>query len=248
MLSALRLLLLCLYSALASLAGLFLCLLRPFDPENTRRCARLFALPSQRFLGIRVEADLEELHKQQQACVIVANHQSNYDLFVLGGTVPSRTVSLGKKSLKWIPLFGQLYWLAGNVLLDRGNAQRAKQAMLATTQTLRERQVSIWVFPEGTRNQKTELLPFKKGAFQMAIAAGAPIVPVCISRYVESLDLGRLESVLVKIRALPAIPTIGLTLDDMPALIERCRARNSEAIDELSDAASTRMAGAPARP
>ena len=60
MLSALRLLLLCAYSALASLTGLFLCLLHPFNPENTRRCARLFALPSQRFLGIRVDADIAD--------------------------------------------------------------------------------------------------------------------------------------------------------------------------------------------
>lgn len=239
MLSALRLLLLCLYSALASLVGLLLCLLRPFDPENTRRCARLFALPSQRFLGIRVEADLTELSRLQQAYVSVANHQSNYDLFVLGGVVPSRTVSLGKKSLKWIPLFGQLYWLAGNVLLDRGNARRAKQAMLTTTEALQERQVSIWVFPEGTRNAGPELLPFKKGAFQMAIAAGAPIVPVCISRYAKALDLNQLESVRVNIRALPAIPTTGMTLDDMPALMESCRERMAAVIDELSEHATT---------
>lgn len=245
MLSALRLLLLCLYSAFASLFGLFLCLLRPFDPENTRRCARLFALPSQRFLGIRVEADVDELHTRQQSCVIVANHQSNYDLFVLGGAVPSRTVSLGKKSLKWIPLFGQLYWLAGNVLIDRGNARRAKQAMLATTEALRDRQVSIWVFPEGTRNASAELLPFKKGAFQMAIAAGAPIIPVCVSRYAKALDLNRLESVMVKIRALPAIPTRGLTMDDLPALIERCQLRMSEVIDELSDEATACPASVP---
>lgn len=244
MLSALRLLLLCLYSAFASFTGLLLCLLRPFDPENTRRCARLFSLPTQRFLGIRVEADVGELQKNRQACVIVANHQSNYDLFVLGGLVPSRTVSLGKKSLKWIPLFGQLYWLAGNALLDRGNARRAKQAMLTTTETLRDRQVSIWVFPEGTRNQKPELLPFKKGAFQMAIAAGAPIVPVCVSRYAKALDLNKVESVLVKIRALPAISTLGMTLDDMPALIERCRARMAEVIDELSGEAETCPASA----
>ena len=80
----------------------------------------------------------------------------------------------------------------------------------------------------------TELLPFKKGAFQMAIAAGAPIVPVCVSRYTELLDLNRPESVRVKVRALPAIATTGLTLDDMPALMERCRARMSTVIDELS--------------
>lgn len=233
MLSVLRLSLLSVYSVIASCLGALLGVLRPFNPNNTSLCARLFAAPSQWLLRIKVETELEQLNGQTQACVIIANHQSNYDLFVLGGTVPSRTVSLGKKSLKWIPVFGQLYWLAGNVLIDRSNARKARQTMLTTTETLQKHQTSIWVFPEGTRNASAQLLPFKKGAFQMAIAAGAPIVPVCVSRYVQSLDLNRWDSGQVRVRALPAIPTAHLSLEDMPALIEQCRSRMQACIDEL---------------
>lgn len=246
MLFVLRLLLLSVYSVFASCLGLLIGLFRPFNPANTPLCARLFAVPSQWFLRIKVEAELDHLNSHKQACVIIANHQSNYDLFVLGGTVPSRTVSLGKKSLKWIPVFGQLYWLAGNVLIDRSNGNKARQTMLATTETLQKRRTSIWVFPEGTRNGGQELLPFKKGAFQMAIAAGAPIVPVCVSRYTSSLDLNRWDSGRVRVRALPAIATEHMSLDDMPALIERCRARMQACIDELDEELEQRRATAQA--
>jgi 1-acyl-sn-glycerol-3-phosphate acyltransferase len=72
-------------------------------------------------------------------------------------------VTIGKKSLRWIPIFGQIYWLAGNVLINRGNAAEAKQTMLETTETLQKRDTSIWVFAQGTRNLGKGLLPFKNG-------------------------------------------------------------------------------------
>lgn len=218
---------------LAGVAGLLLGLCRPFNPDNSRLCARLYSLPALYLLRIRLKTEVQSLFGQDRPCVIVANHQSNYDLYVLGRVVPPRTVSIGKKSLKWIPFFGQLYWLAGNVLIDRGNAQRAKQAMLQTTETLQQRDTSIWVFPEGTRNLGKGLLPFKKGAFQMAIAAGAPIVPVCVSNYAGSLRLNRWSSGKILIRSLPAIPTLGLTLDDMPQLMQRCQEQMRECIEQL---------------
>ena len=93
--------------------------------------------------------------------MIVANHISNHDLFVFGQVVPVRTVSLGKTSLKWLPVFGQLYWLAGNVLVDRGNAVQAKKAMLTTTDTLQHKDMSLWVFAEGTRNLGKGMKPLK---------------------------------------------------------------------------------------
>lgn len=92
-----------------------------------------------------------------------------------------------------MPLFGQLFWLAGNVLIDRGNAQKARRSMLTTTHTLQHEETSIWVFPEGTRNLGESLLPFKKGAFQMAIAAGVPIVPVCVSTLRDPYEAQSLE-------------------------------------------------------
>ncbi|MEO4048809.1 1-acylglycerol-3-phosphate O-acyltransferase [Pseudomonas sp. CAU 1711] len=233
MLFSLRMLLLGLQFLLAGLAGLLLGLCRPFNPDNSRLCARLYALPALCVLRLKLKAEVRSLYGQDRPCVIVANHQSNYDLYVLGRVVPPRTVSIGKKSLKWIPFFGQLYWLAGNVLIDRGNTRQAKQAMLQTTETLQRRATSIWVFPEGTRNLGKGLLPFKKGAFQMAIAAGVPIIPVCVSNYAGRLKLNSWSSGRVLIRSLPAIPTLGLTLDDLPQLMQRCQQLMSECIEQL---------------
>ncbi|MBS7661109.1 1-acylglycerol-3-phosphate O-acyltransferase [Pseudomonas lalucatii] len=233
MLFLLRMLMMAVHFVLAGILGLLLGICRPFNPDNSRLCARLYALPALCILHLTLRAEVGSMLAQRQACVIVANHQSNYDLYVIGRVVPPRTVSIGKKSLKWIPLFGQLYWLAGNVLIDRGNARRAKQAMLTTTEVLRHQDTSIWVFPEGTRNAGEELLPFKKGAFQMAVAAGVPIVPVCVSNYARHLRLNRWDGGKILIRSLPAIPTAGLTQADLPMLIADCRSRMQRCIAAL---------------
>ena len=233
MLFLLRMLLMGLHFIVAGVIGVLLGLCRPFNPDNSRLCARLYAWPAMRILGLRVQAEAESLLEKQQSCVVIANHQSNYDLFVFGNVVPRRTVCIGKKSLKWVPLFGQLFWLSGNVLIDRGNARKARQSMRTTTETLRHKDTSIWVFPEGTRNLGEDLLPFKKGAFQMAIAAGVPIVPVCVSSYIKQMRLNRWHSSEVLIRSLPAIPTAGLTLDDIPMLIAQCREQMRECIASM---------------
>lgn len=233
MLFVLRMLLLTLVFIVAGLLGLLLGLCRPFNPDNSRISALLYSWPALRILGLKVNADTQSLREHVRGAVIVANHQSNYDLFVVGSVVPPRTVSLGKKSLKWVPIFGQLYWLAGNVLVDRGNPIQAKQAMITITDTLQHKDTSIWVFAEGTRNMGKGLLPFKKGAFQMAIAANAPIVQVCTSSYINHMRLNRLQAGTVLIRSLAPIATIGMTLNDLPALIELCQQQMQSCIAEL---------------
>lgn len=226
----------------ASLLGLFISLFRPFHPDNTRLCARLYAVPALRILGLRVQGDIGLLLNHVRPAVVLANHLSNHDLFVFGPAVPPRTVTLGKQSLKWIPLFGQLYWLAGNVLIDRGRARKAKEAMVRTTHALRDEDVSIWVFPEGTRSHGRGLGSFKKGAFLMAVNAQVPLVIVCANNYVRSLHLNRWHAGNVHLRALPPIPTAGLTADDVPALIARCEALMRDCIADLDAAAGTSAA------
>ena len=240
MLFLLRMLAMGVHFIFAGILGLLLGICRPFNPDNSRLCARLYSIPAQWLLRWKLKTDVQPLLDHQRSCVIVANHQSNYDLYVLGRVVPKRTVSIGKKSLKWVPFFGQLYWLAGNVLLDRGNAVRAKQAMLTTPETLKHKDTSIWVFAEGTRNLGKGLLPFKKGAFHMAIAAGVPIIPVCVSTYVNHLHLNRWNSGEIIIRSLPAIPTAGLTQDDLPQLIDTCRTQMQLCIDAMDQQLSQR--------
>lgn len=231
MLFTLRMLLLSVHFIAASLVGLIICICRPFNPDNSRIAGRLYASLALPIMGVRLKGS--PLPTTATPRVYVANHQSNYDLFIMGGLIAPRTVSLGKKSLKYVPLFGQLYWLSGNVLIDRGNVMRSRQSMLKTTETLRHKNTSIWFFAEGTRNPSGELLPFKKGAFQMAIAAGVPIVPVCASSYMKHIDLNRWHSGTVIIEALPEIATAGMTPEDVPALLAQCQAQMQQRISAL---------------
>ena len=237
MLFTLRLCLLGVHFLVAGAVNFVIVLLRPFNPDNTRLCGRVYSLPALRILGMDYHLQVDELKKLTSPCVIVVNHQSNFDLFMLGSVVPRRTVTIGKTSLRWVPIFGQIYWLAGNVLIDRGDATKAKAAMVKTTDALQHQDTSIWVFVEGTRNLGKGLLPFKKGAFQMAIAAGVPIVPICCSNYKRTMRLNRWRTGPLRIRALPPISTEGMTPDDMPNLMEQCRAQMVACIDALDGAA-----------
>lgn len=240
MLFILRMALMGVHFIIAGVLGLLVGICRPFNPDNSRICARIYSLPALRILNLKLKTQTEGLREHSKSCVIIANHQSNYDLYVLGRVVPYRTVSLGKKSLKWVPFFGQLYWLAGNILLDRGNSRSAKQAMLQTTETLKHKNTSIWVFPEGTRHPGPKMLPFKKGAFLMAITAGVPIIPVCTSTYTDKLRINKWNSGTIMIRSLPEIATTGLTIADVPALMETCQAQMQACIDSMNK----EMAGA----
>jgi 1-acyl-sn-glycerol-3-phosphate acyltransferase len=99
--------------------------------------------------------------------------------------------------------------------------------------------MSLWVFAEGTRGHGKGLGPFKKGAFQMAITAGVPIVMVAANNYVRKLNLNRWHSGTVILRSLPPVSTAGMTLDDMPALMTDCHARMKSLVEALDHEAGT---------
>jgi 1-acyl-sn-glycerol-3-phosphate acyltransferase len=233
MLKPIRYLLMGIHFILAGIANLALCIARPFHPDNSRLVAQAYSRPAQAILGIDLRIDTASLSALTTPAVIVCNHQSNFDLFLVGAAVPKRTVTVGKKSLKWIPLFGQIFWLAGNILIDRGNPRAAKAAMLKTSAKLQNDNTSIWIFPEGTRNKGNGLLPFKSGAFKMAVAAHAPLVIACASSYKSAMDLSRLRSARVAIKTLAPISTMGLSESDIPALMAHCHALMVQGIAEL---------------
>ncbi len=222
-----------LYCVVASCLGFLLCLVRPFNPENNRLIGRLFARGGRRCLGMRVEVEGRDNFAFNGPRVVIANHQHNEDVFVLGDILPPRTVVVGKSSLRWLPLFGQMLWLGGNVLINRGNRQRAIAALSVTAAALRQERKSVWIFPEGTRNHGGELLPFKKGAFHAAIAAGVPISMVCVSAYQGSKGHGS-HAEPVRVRILPPVSTRGLGTDDIPELMARCHEQMRQVIGELA--------------
>jgi len=127
-------------------------------------------------------------------CVFVSNHQSIMDLLVFGAVVPRRTVAVGKQELSKIPLFGWFFRASGNLVIERGNPEAAREMLAAAGRRLKEEGLSVWFMPEGHRNAGGELLPFKTGAFRLAAAAGVPVVPVVAGPLQAIVDTRRMRT------------------------------------------------------
>jgi len=215
------------------LFALVLYVARPFNPDNNRLLARTIARVGRLLLGMERPLEGADNMPQDRPTVVIANHQHNDDLFVMGDLLPPRTVTVGKSSLIWIPFFGQVFWLGGNVILNRGRSHKAVAVMQATSEAISRDRKSLWVFPEGTRSRGRGMQSFKKGAFHAAIASGAPITMVCASQYYDRTLgwSGRREP--VAIRVLPPVETAGLTVADIPQLMAQCRQQMEAAIADL---------------
>ena len=182
--------------------------------------ARTLSWVGLRILGIRVEITGRE-NLLDRPAILVANHQSNYDIIFVGTVYPRDTVVIGKRELLRTPLFGVFFAATGNILIDRADHKNAVAGLDKAVDALRTRRVSIWVFPEGHRSRGTGLAPFKKGAFHMAIAAGVPVIPVMCSS-VDRVINARAKIArggLLRIHILAPIPTLGL----QPADAEKLR-------------------------
>ncbi len=93
--------------------------------------------------------------------------------------------------------------------------------------------LSVWMFPEGTRSRGRGLLPFKTGAFYAAIAAGVPIVPVVCSTTHNQIDLNRWDNGKVICEILPPVDTSGYSKDNVRELAEYCHQLMATRIAEL---------------
>lgn len=201
--------------------------------DNVYRLAKLFALAG-RFMGIRVQRLIQPAAQQVKQAVYIANHQNNFDLFTLAAVVPRGVVTVGKKSILWIPFFGQLYWASGNFLINRNNRDQAIATITQVVEQMKRTGLSIWMFPEGTRSRGRGMLPFKAGAFHAAIQAGLPIVPVVCSNTHDRIRLNRWDNGRVYVEMMDPIPTDGLSNSDIPELMERCHQLMKARIDQLN--------------
>lgn len=219
------------YFLFGCLLGLIVCIVRPFHPNNTRDCCRILGW-GRHLLGIRLEQTNSNPLENQQA-VYISNHQNNQDLFVCTAMMPPNVAILGKSTLKYVPVFGVLFWLAGNIYINKNNREKAWKTMGAVAKDVERKQCSVYIFPEGTRSRGRGLLPFKSGAFALAIEAGLPIVPVVYSSADKNIDLKCLHSGTAMVKFLDPIPTDGLGEDDVKVLAEKCHGMVAEAIDEM---------------
>lgn len=159
--------------------------------------------------------------------VFVANHQTELDVLMLGCVFPRWCSITAKKSLKWIPFLGWFMALSKTVFIDRANRATARAAFDSAAAHVRREKQSVFIFPEGTRSYATkpDLLPFKKGAFHLAIQAQVPIVPVVVANYAHILNIKAriFRPGVVDVSVLPPIPTTGLTAADADKLTQRTR-------------------------
>jgi 1-acyl-sn-glycerol-3-phosphate acyltransferase len=142
---------------------------------------------------------------------------------------------LSKIEILRIPVLGWIMRIAGDVPVERGTATSAARALRRCHEVLRGR-VSVIIFPEGTRSTTGKLLPFKDGAFRMAIEAGVPILPLVVCGTATALRkhdwrVGRSDA---EVRVLPPVETAGLGHEDVPALRERVRSLIQQTRETMS--------------
>ena len=128
---------------------------------------------------------LEKLNPQQ-SYVIVCNHQSIYDVFVVYGWLPMIFKWLMKAELRKIPLVGKACADAGHIFIDRSNAVTAKHSIEQAEKQLKNGN-SVAIFPEGTRTYNGEMCKFKRGAFLIATDLHLPILPLTLRGCYERL-------------------------------------------------------------
>ncbi|NXP41506.1 PLCA acyltransferase, partial [Leiothrix lutea] len=192
-----------------------------------------------RLYGIRMEVRGAQHFPPRQPYVVVSNHQSSLDLLGMMEGLPDRCVPVAKRELLCMGTYGagvgQLY---GAVMgrYGAGTHRGTISTMAEAAQTMLSQDVRVWVFPEGTRNHSGSMLPFKRGAFHLAVQAQVPVVPIVISSYQHfySKRERRFTSGHCVIQVLPPLPTRGLGPAAVPALTERVRAAMLDAFEGLS--------------
>jgi 1-acyl-sn-glycerol-3-phosphate acyltransferase len=181
-------------------------------------------------LGIaRVRVTVEGLERidPNAAYVFVSNHLSYMDTPVVLSHIPVQFRFMAKDGLFKIPFLGTHLIQAGHIPVPREDPRAAVKTLSVAAQAIRDRGVSVLVFPEGGRSMDGVLQEFKEGAAYIAIKAGVPAVPVALvgTRGILAMGSWTFRSGPVTLRIGEPIPTAGLTLRDRSEVTATLRQR-----------------------
>lgn len=221
------------FSSIALIAPLLLLLVRVTGNENLIYTpVRWFIRAGLAMSGVNVEVTGLDRLVPNQTYIFTPNHQSLIEvpLFV---AYLGNIAYLGKKEIFKYPIFGQGIRMVGVVPVDRSNSQAAVESAKLATENLR-RGKSYVVYPEGTRSSDGALLPFKKGAFVMAMDAGVPVVPITISGATRIMPKGQIKVFpsTVRVTIHEPIPTDGWSKANINTLMEKTREKIFSALGE----------------
>ncbi|XP_045323897.1 1-acyl-sn-glycerol-3-phosphate acyltransferase beta isoform X4 [Leopardus geoffroyi] len=174
--------------------------------------------------GLRFDIKGRQKLEVDHPCVIISNHQSILDMMGLMEALPKRCVQIAKRELLFTGPVGLIMYLGGVFFINRQRSRTAMTVMADVGERMVRENLKVWVYPEGTRNDNGDLLPFKKGAFYLAIQAQVPIIPVVYSSFSSFYNYKTkfFTSGTIRVEVLDAIPTSGLTVADVPKLMDSC--------------------------
>lgn len=137
-----------------------------------------------RICGMKVEIEQSDLIEPNRGYAIISNHQSMFDIVIIGGTLYTNYPKyVSKKELgKWIPSISLNLTRGGNALIDRKDRSQSLRAIREMAATAQDRDVSVMIFPEGSRSRDGELREFKRGGTSMMLkeADQLPVIPVAV--------------------------------------------------------------------
>ncbi|AGC45253.1 1-acyl-sn-glycerol-3-phosphate acyltransferase [Myxococcus stipitatus DSM 14675] len=198
----------------------------PFDRNRyaVGRCFRLVGVTAAKltpFWRFRVHGDVPK-HVDANT-VVVSNHESNADPFLISH-LPWEMKWLGKASLFKIPVVGWMMGIAGDIPVHRGDRDSATGAMARCKEWMKKG-MPVMIFPEGTRSKTDELLPFKDGAFRLAIEQQADVLPLAVSGTRKALPKHswRFSTSRGLVTVGTPISTKGMTMDDLEKLKDLAR-------------------------
>src|SRR5712692_5313982 len=168
-----------------------------------------------RLTGVKMKVTGREQLDAKQPYVFVSNHRSYLDAAPLFAYTGRRMGMIGKKELLKAPILGYGMGFVNVISIDRSNRERAVESIQEATRRLRSG-ISFGVCPEGTRARPGEMLPFKKGAFHMAVQAGVPVVPIAIRNSDRLMGRGTGEAWpgTIEMVLLPPVETSWVSSDD----------------------------------
>ncbi len=188
--------------------------------------------------GVEVETQGEHHLWAHRPALFLFNHQSTVDGYVLLTLLRRGFTGIAKKEVAKMPLLGQILRALDFAFIDRGNTGSSKEAMQPAVDRLRHG-MSVVIAPEGTRSLTPRLGQFKKGAFHIAMQAGAPIVPVVIRNTYEVMPRGSLlfRPGTVQVCALPAIDVTTWKVEDLDRHVADVQALFQRTLDDWPAAA-----------
>jgi 1-acyl-sn-glycerol-3-phosphate acyltransferase len=155
--------------------------------------------------------------------IYAANHASAIDIWAAVAAIPRGVRFVAKSEMFRWPVFGWYMTVGGHVPVDRRDHARAVASLAKAAVRVRNG-TSLIVFPEGTRSREESLLPFKKGAFAIALKTGLPIVPVSISGGLAILPRGLLAirpgTIVIRYGApIASVGPVALTRQELAARV-----------------------------